>query len=84
MYFKIFLTQQDGKRLAQTASNACECRFLIQEILQLLTPAGMAELAQGFGFDLADPLAGDIKYFAHFLQGAGDRKSTRLNSSHWS
>mgnify|MGYP002508169086 CR=1 FL=1 len=61
--FQDFLTQQDVKRLAQTASNACECRFLIQEILQLLTPAGMAELAQFEGTacgcaEYADPAGG--------------------------
>gem|GEM_PF-6825741 len=31
----------------------------------------MAELAEGFGFDLADALAGDVELLAHLFQGAG-------------
>ena len=31
----------------------------------------MAELAQGFGLDLADPLPGHVELLAHLLQGVG-------------
>ena len=30
----------------------------------------MAELTQGFSFDLADALAGNFEFPSHFLQGA--------------
>ena len=43
----------------------------VQKVLQLLRPAGVAELAQGLGFDLADALAGDVELLAHLFQGAG-------------
>ena len=43
----------------------------VQKVLQLLGPAGVAELAEGFGFDLADALAGDVELLAHLFQGAG-------------
>ena len=39
----------------------------IQEIAQFLAAAGVAELAQGLGFDLADALTGDVEFLADFL-----------------
>ena len=39
----------------------------VQEIAQLLAAAGVAELAQGLGFDLADALTGDVEFLADFL-----------------
>ena len=44
---------------------------LIQEIPQLLGAAGVAQLAQGLGLDLADTLTGDVELLADLLQGAG-------------
>ena len=43
----------------------------IQEIAQLFAAAGVAELAQGLGFDLADAFTGDVELLADLL----DRKS---------
>ena len=43
----------------------------IQEIAQLFAAAGVAELAQRLGFDLADTLTGDIELLADLLQRAG-------------
>ena len=37
--------------------------------LQDPVPVGMPQLAQCLGFDLADPLTGDIEDLANFLQG---------------
>ena len=31
----------------------------------------MTELPQGLGFDLTDPLTGDVELFAHLFQRAG-------------
>ena len=42
-----------------------------QEAGKLPDSGGMAHLAEGFGFDLADALAGDFELPAHFLQRAG-------------
>ena len=39
----------------------------IQEIPQLFAATGVAELAQGLGFDLADALTGDVEFLADFL-----------------
>ena len=44
---------------------------LFQEIFQFLTPAGMAQLAQGLGFNLPDPLPGHPEDLAYLLQGSG-------------
>ena len=44
---------------------------LLQVVLQLAAAGRVAQLAQGFGLDLADPLAGDVEFLAHFLKGAG-------------
>ena len=41
------------------------------EILDLLGAAGVAQLADGLIFDLADTLTGNAKDLAHFLQGVG-------------
>ena len=43
----------------------------VQEVLQLLAAAGVAELAQRLGLDLADALARDVELLAHFLERAG-------------
>ena len=40
----------------------------IQEPNQLRAAAGLLELANGFGFDLADALAGHFEDVAHFFQ----------------
>ena len=41
----------------------------VDEALQLLGAAGVAQLAQGLGLDLADALAGDVEVLAHLLKG---------------
>src|SRR5262245_12174747 len=41
---------------------------LIQEPNQLAAAAGLLELANRFGFDLADALASDLEYVADFFQ----------------
>ena len=46
-------------------------RRLVQETLQLFRAAGMAQLSEGLGLDLADALPGNVEFLAHFLQGAG-------------
>ena len=43
----------------------------VQKVLQLLAPAGMAQLSEGLGLDLADALPGDVEFLADFLQRAG-------------
>ena len=43
----------------------------IQEIPQFLAAAGVAELAQGLGFDLADALARDVELLADLFERAG-------------
>ena len=43
--------------------------MLIQEVLQLFTAAGVAQLTEGLRFDLADSFPGDIKLPAYLLQG---------------
>src|SRR5690606_24075386 len=40
----------------------------LEEALQLVRAAGVAELAKGLGLDLADPLAGDVELLADLLQ----------------
>ena len=45
--------------------------FLAVEILDPLGAAGMAQLADGLVFDLADTLTGNAEDLAHFLQGVG-------------
>src|ERR1700722_3626562 len=42
-----------------------------QVLPQHLRPAGVPELGQGLGLDLADALAGDAELLAHFLQRPG-------------
>ena len=42
---------------------------LVQEVLELLAAAGVAELAQGLGLDLADALTGDVELLAHLPPG---------------
>src|SRR5579875_2037211 len=41
----------------------------VEERTQLLRTARMTQLAQGLGFDLANPLAGDVELLADFFQG---------------
>src|SRR5512136_2562308 len=38
---------------------------LLHEALQFFAPAGMAELPERLGFDLADALAGNLEVLAH-------------------
>src|SRR5690606_8473975 len=42
--------------------------LVIQEAAKLPRPAGMFQLAQGLGLDLADPFTRDRELLAHFLQ----------------
>ena len=48
-----------------------QCSLFIQIIPQALGPAGVAELAQGFGLDLAHPLPGDVELPAQLFQRPG-------------
>ena len=41
----------------------------IQEIAQLFAAAGVAELAQGLGFDLTNPFTGHTKVLTDFFEG---------------
>ncbi len=41
----------------------------VDEGLQLAAAAGVTELAQGLGFDLADALAGDLEGLAYLFEG---------------
>ena len=43
----------------------------IQEVAQLFAAAGVAQLAQGFCFDLADTFTGNVELLAHLFQRAG-------------
>src|SRR5262249_13554351 len=60
-------------RLAGTArcgARWCpEGRSIVEEVLELLGSAGVAQLAQGLGLDLADPLPRHPELLAHLLQG---------------
>src|SRR6202040_2117103 len=42
----------------------------VEESLQVADARGMAQLAQGLGFDLADALASDVVHLADFLKSA--------------
>src|SRR5215470_18979560 len=55
-----------GERATEPGEGAPSSRF--EEAPQLLGPRGMPELAQGFGLDLADALAGDREVLADLLQ----------------
>src|SRR5690606_31234647 len=44
------------------------CRLLVEEAAQVVAAGGVAQLAQGLGFDLPDPLAGDVELLADFFQ----------------
>ena len=44
---------------------------LVQEVLELLAAAGVAQLAQRLGLDLADALARDIELLADLFKCAG-------------
>ena len=54
-----------------THSILFESTILIQIILQLAAAAGMAQLPQSFGLDLADTLSSYIKFLADLFQGMG-------------
>ena len=43
----------------------------VQEVAQLLAAAGVAQLAQGLGLDLADALTRDVELLADLLKRAG-------------
>src|SRR5690554_994219 len=43
--------------------------LLVEEGAQRLGAAGVAQLAQRLGLDLADPLAGDVELLADLLEG---------------
>lgn len=45
---------------------------LAQVVTQFAAALGMAQFAQGFGFDLAHALACDLEFFAYILKRAGD------------
>src|SRR5579884_1048507 len=62
-----------NKKTAHTVFNSTRCFFcyrLVQVVLQLAAAAWMAQLAQSFGLDLADALAGDVELLAHLFQRA--------------
>ena len=44
---------------------------LVQEILELLAAAGVAQLAQRLGLDLADALARDVELLADLFERTG-------------
>ena len=44
---------------------------LVQEVLELLAAAGVTELAQRLGFDLADALTRDVELLADLFERAG-------------
>src|ERR1700744_2903103 len=50
------------------ASSASPRSIVHQETAQLLTAAGMTQLAQRLGFYLTDPLAGDIELLTHLFE----------------
>src|SRR6185312_11912017 len=45
------------------------CLLDVEERAQLFGAAGVAQLAQRLGLDLADALAGDVELLADFLEG---------------
>ena len=58
-------------RRARSTSSQPPAQGLFEEVLELFAAGGVAELAQGLGFDLADALPGNVELPAHLLQGAG-------------
>src|SRR5574340_85325 len=59
------------KRLPRRRGSRCSIKLLsavFQESAQTVAAAGMAEFAQGLGFNLADALAGDREVLPHPLQ----------------
>ena len=76
-----FFVQFAGLGFFRAAAGGRPARFVvilpipaalsIQKVLQLFAAAGVAQLAQGLGLDLADTLTGNIELLAHFLQRAG-------------
>ena len=41
----------------------------VQKVTELFAAAGMTELPQGLGLDLADTFTGDVELFANLLEG---------------
>ena len=44
---------------------------LVQKIAKFLAAAGVAQLAQGLGLNLADAFTRDVEFLSDFLKGAG-------------
>src|SRR6185436_9472200 len=57
-----------GRLLRAAAVAAALLERCVEEGAQCLGAGGVAELAERFRLDLADPLAGDVERAAHFLQ----------------
>ena len=59
--------------MTYSSSSLClQCyASLLQVVFEFSAAAGMAQLAQCLGFDLADPLSSSVKLFAYFLQASG-------------
>ncbi len=71
---EIRLESSPPERKVATGTSDTSCRVtasITRKSLQLLAAAGVAQLAQGLGFDLADALAGDVELLADLLQRAG-------------
>src|SRR4051794_27827101 len=54
--------------LGALAAIPSEKRLVFDERLEALGAGGVAQLAQGLGFDLADALAGDLEVLADLLE----------------
>src|SRR5262245_17263296 len=57
-----------GWKIELAWQNGTFATVLIQKAHQLLAAAGLLELADGFGFDLADAFAGDFENVANLFQ----------------
>ena len=63
--------QKSGRGgLTRRARRALSDPDSVQEIAQLLAAAGVTQFSQSLCFDLANTLAGDIEFLAHFFQCA--------------
>src|SRR5207253_2682457 len=58
-----------GGSLSRTLPDPFRSRSALDERLETLAAARVAELAEGFGFDLADALAGDFEVLADLFEG---------------
>ena len=66
------LDSAESRKISQLMRDAAVKRDKsIQKALQMAGAAGMAELAEGLGLDLADTLAGDVELLTHLLKSAG-------------